>query len=143
MDHYKLLGIDRFAQESEIKSQYRKMAKVYHPDLNHNENAPEMFRMLHISFEYAMNNIIPAPIVHPKPIQTFYRVLSTDKTSGEVFKVEFDFLKIDAGTKIIFMDDMFEFALYFDHDTPLPVTVNSKLNGKSYIITIGKSNAAY
>jgi curved DNA-binding protein CbpA len=31
-DPYKILGVDRNADESEIKKAYRKLAKEYHPD---------------------------------------------------------------------------------------------------------------
>src|ERR687888_1124773 len=33
-DYYKILGVDRKADEATIKSAYRKLARKYHPDVN-------------------------------------------------------------------------------------------------------------
>ena len=43
-DPYKLLGVDRKADEKTIRSAYRKLAKKYHPDVNSGEAAAEKFK---------------------------------------------------------------------------------------------------
>lgn len=43
-DYYEVLGIDKNASESEIKSAFRKLAKKYHPDVSKEENAEEKFK---------------------------------------------------------------------------------------------------
>ena len=40
-DYYKILGVDRKASETEIKSAYRKLARKFHPDVNPNNKEAE------------------------------------------------------------------------------------------------------
>ena len=43
-DYYEVLGVDKNASESDIKSAFRKLAKKYHPDVSKEENAAELFK---------------------------------------------------------------------------------------------------
>lgn len=47
IDYYKILGVKRAASNADIKSAYRKLARLRHPDVNHNsENAAREFDLL-------------------------------------------------------------------------------------------------
>jgi DnaJ-domain-containing protein 1 len=51
-DHYSILGVDPAASTQNIKSAYRKRAKVWHPDKNHNSlESTEQFKKLNAASE--------------------------------------------------------------------------------------------
>ncbi|MDX1595976.1 MAG: molecular chaperone DnaJ [Nitrosopumilaceae archaeon] len=51
-DYYEVLGVSKDAPQSEIKSQYRKLALKFHPDRNKSEDAAEHFK--EVSEAYAV-----------------------------------------------------------------------------------------
>ena len=40
-DYYKVLGVDKNANQKDIQKAYRKLARQYHPDVNPGDNAAE------------------------------------------------------------------------------------------------------
>ena len=50
-DYYEVLGVSKTADEKEIKSAFRKLAKMYHPDINKDKDAPEKFKEVQEAYE--------------------------------------------------------------------------------------------
>jgi len=49
-DYYEVLGIPKTASAEEIKSAFRKLARQYHPDVNHAPDAEEKFKEINEAF---------------------------------------------------------------------------------------------
>jgi len=50
-DYYKILGVDRNADEKQIKSAFRKLARQLHPDVNKSPDAVAKFKEINESYE--------------------------------------------------------------------------------------------
>ena len=50
-DYYKILGVERNANQDEIKKAYRRSARKYHPDVSKEKNAEERFKELGEAYE--------------------------------------------------------------------------------------------
>lgn len=51
VNFYELLGIDRKAGKSEVKKAYRELAKKYHPDVNHDPKAENIFQNIKSAYD--------------------------------------------------------------------------------------------
>jgi len=57
-DYYEILGIDKYASDTEIKLAYRKLAKKYHPDLNKTDpKAKEKFIELKEAYDILIDPV--------------------------------------------------------------------------------------
>ncbi|NND77409.1 MAG: J domain-containing protein [Flavobacteriales bacterium] len=54
-DYHKILGLEKGADASEIKSAYRTKAKMYHPDKNSHPSAEEVFILVNEAYEMLIN----------------------------------------------------------------------------------------
>lgn len=50
-DYYKVLGVSANAPQDEIKKQYRKLARKYHPDVSQDKDAEERFKEVNEAYE--------------------------------------------------------------------------------------------
>jgi DnaJ-class molecular chaperone len=50
-DYYQILGVNRNANNADLKKAYFKMAKEYHPDVNKSEGAKEKFAEVNEAYE--------------------------------------------------------------------------------------------
>ena len=54
-DFYKVLGVSQSANQDEINKAYRKLARKYHPDLNHDPSAVEKFKDISEAYDVLSN----------------------------------------------------------------------------------------
>src|SRR2546430_9477087 len=50
-DYYQILSVSRTASEKEIKSAYRRLARLYHPDVNKDPKATDRFKQINEAYE--------------------------------------------------------------------------------------------
>jgi len=49
-NYYQILGISTFASETDVKKAYRLKAKLFHPDVNKNSGANELFALINEAY---------------------------------------------------------------------------------------------
>lgn len=55
-NHYHVLGVDKEADNAEIKQKYKKMVHLFHPDKNKSSLAEEAFKVITNSYDVLINN---------------------------------------------------------------------------------------
>ena len=56
-NYYEILDVSTDATTSEIKTAYRKLARIYHPDVNNDANAIDMFKEITSAYETLCNEL--------------------------------------------------------------------------------------
>ena len=56
-NYYELLNVETDAATSEIKSAYRKLARIYHPDVNKDADAVAKFKEITAAYETLCNDL--------------------------------------------------------------------------------------
>lgn len=54
-DYYEVLEVDRNASKEDLKRAYRRMARKFHPDVNHDDGAGERFKEINEAYEVLSN----------------------------------------------------------------------------------------
>lgn len=54
-DYYKVLGVEKLANQDEVKRAYRKLARQFHPDINKDAGAEERFKEIGEAYEVLGN----------------------------------------------------------------------------------------
>ena len=75
-DYYNVLGIERDANEDQIKKAYRKQALKYHPDKNHSPDAEDKFKKIAEAYEVLCDRkyTLSSFLIHPTYRLLFYSV---------------------------------------------------------------------
>lgn len=71
-DYYKVLSVDKNASDQEISKAYRKLAKKYHPDLNHEPGAEAKYKQVNEAYE----------VLHDKQKRAQYDQFGTAGANG-------------------------------------------------------------
>ena len=115
---YRIFGIDESSSKEDIKSNFRRLAKKYHPDHNKNNNATDQFEKLKLWYDYLLANHVQKVVF--KGIKLF-RVLSQVSKNEYLIEIPRGSTEID-DVKIIFMIGSKEYSIVVIKGSKVPLT---------------------
>jgi hypothetical protein len=80
LNFYQILEINQSASEDEVKRAFRRLARLYHPDINSDPEAPDRFRLVYMAYD----------ILHDRKKRQLYDELQVLKEAEERFNHEAD-----------------------------------------------------
>lgn len=108
-DYYKILGVERGADEAAIKQAYRRLARKYHPDVSKEPNAEEQFKNVQEAYE----------VLKDKEKRAAYDALGSNWKAGQEFRPppgwESDPRFHRAGAQQFSEEDMQDFGDFFSN----------------------------
>lgn len=140
----KILQVNQYSSIEEIKSNYRKLAKVYHPDLNKNMDG-KLFHLLNDAYDWLIKN--HKPHMKPKNMDGYtklYRVLQNkkDQTITIPYKNN-NVLKEKVVINCIFHIKEFRIFLEENEYIPKRIVITNVFNEPIYLNILGENNPIY
>jgi DnaJ-class molecular chaperone len=86
-DAYKLLGLEPKATQKDIQDAYRRLAKIWHPDINKSPEAEEKFKHINIAYEMLSKQQVPPQFANYARGYGFNPYINMD--IDEIFKQAF------------------------------------------------------
>ncbi len=109
-DYYKILGVERSANEDAIKQSYRRLARKFHPDVSKEPNAEEQFKNVQEAYE----------VLKDKEKRAAYDALGSNWKAGQDFRPPPGFdssahFRHGAGREQFSEEDLGQFSDFFSN----------------------------
>ncbi|MEO5979524.1 MAG: DnaJ domain-containing protein, partial [Chryseolinea sp.] len=112
-NYYQILGIGRHADSTQIRTAYKRLAMAYHPDLNHNPEAEELFKVVNEAYRTLSDSLKKArydeqmfPQHHPRVEAERLRrqgVVYTHRTKKDYYKIDKQYFRHQALSILAFI----------------------------------------